>query len=73
LEGGGRLSACPTGQHSRNQLPQGKEIEQLGASRERRLPTGAQVFNLPHKKEKKARYSNIAREEIRKLECQANP
>jgi len=27
----------------------GEEIEQLGASRERRLPTGAQVFNLPHK------------------------
>jgi hypothetical protein len=31
-------------------MTRGKEIEQLGASRERRLPTGAQVFDLPHKK-----------------------
>jgi len=34
----------------RNQTsPRREEIEKLGASRERRLPTGAQVFNLPHK------------------------
>jgi len=26
-----------------------EEIEHLGASEGRRLPTGAQVFNLPHK------------------------
>ena len=30
-------------------LTWGEEIEQSSASERRRLPTGAQVFNLPHK------------------------
>jgi hypothetical protein len=38
--------AAPRGSKA---VPRGEEIVQAGASGERRLPTGAQVFNLPHK------------------------
>jgi len=48
------LKSCPTEQPSSNQVSRhtaeaAEEIVLLGACEERRLPTGAQVFNLPHK------------------------
>jgi hypothetical protein len=54
LKRGGRQNCPPHGAAEPQPniavlLPRGENIELSGASDKRRLPTGAQVFNLPHK------------------------
>ena len=51
MKSGPQLSKLPHKAAEPQPLPRGEGIAQLGASEKRRLPTGAQVFNvgnLPH-------------------------